>query len=80
MHVCFAEDLLMFCKVNLYSIQLMQDAFHKFFVISILQANVEKSFIFLTRVKSVVKQTILNTLGYTEGEITFKFLRVLIFS
>ncbi|KAH0751734.1 hypothetical protein KY285_004882 [Solanum tuberosum] len=76
MHICFANDLLMFCKVDIDSIQLMQDAFQRFFVVSGLQANTEKSSIYVTGVKPDLKQNILATLGYVEGEMPFKYIGV----
>ncbi|XP_059318556.1 uncharacterized protein LOC132068835 [Lycium ferocissimum] len=46
-HICFADDLLMLCKADVKSIQLLQDAFHKFSTASGLQANTKKSSIYV---------------------------------
>lgn len=76
MHIWFTNDLLMFCKVDVGSIQLLQGAFNRFSMVSGLQANNEKSSLYITGVKPDTKQTILSTLGDVEGEIPFKYLRV----
>ncbi|KAH0636256.1 hypothetical protein KY289_036171 [Solanum tuberosum] len=75
-HICFVDDLLMFCKDDLKFIQLLQGAFQRFSRAFGLQANNEKSSIFMSGVKPELKQTILETLGYVEGEIPFKYLGV----
>ncbi|WMV58355.1 hypothetical protein MTR67_051740 [Solanum verrucosum] len=75
-HICFAHDLLLFCKADLKSIQLLQRAFQRFSKGSSLQANNEKSSIFMSGVKPELKKTILETLAYVEGEVPFKYLGV----
>ncbi|KAH0773614.1 hypothetical protein KY290_010751 [Solanum tuberosum] len=45
-----------------------------------LQANNEKSSIFMSGVKPELKQTFLETLGYVEGEVPFKYLGVSVLS
>ncbi|XP_060170678.1 uncharacterized protein LOC132601614 [Lycium barbarum] len=76
MHICFADDLLMFCKAEVQSIQLMQEAFHKFSTASGLQANIDKSSIYFCGVKDTVKADILQNLGFSEGTLPFKYLGV----
>lgn len=72
--ICFAYNLLISCKADLESIRSLQEAFHRLSVVSGLQANAEKSSIFLSGVKSESKVTLLTRLGYIEGEIPFKYL------
>ncbi|XP_060183587.1 uncharacterized protein LOC132613540 [Lycium barbarum] len=76
MHICFANDLLMFCKAELNSIKLLQEAFLRFSVVSGLQANTEKSSIYMSGVNDQLKQEILTHLGYCEGTLPFKYLGV----
>ncbi|WMV07308.1 hypothetical protein MTR67_000693 [Solanum verrucosum] len=76
MHICFADDLLMFCKADMISIQLLRGAFQRFSDASGLQANTEKSQVYMAGVKPNLKQEILTTLGYLEGSIHFNYLGV----
>ncbi|WMV60256.1 hypothetical protein MTR67_053641 [Solanum verrucosum] len=75
-HICFADDLLMFCKADITSIKLLQAAFVKFSSVSVLQATIEKSSIYMSGVKPEFKLTILQTLGFCEGTLPFIYLGV----
>nr|XP_009795868.1 PREDICTED: uncharacterized protein LOC104242498 [Nicotiana sylvestris]XP_016509051.1 PREDICTED: uncharacterized protein LOC107826576 [Nicotiana tabacum] len=75
-HVCFADDLLMFCMVDLPSIRLLQHAFMNFSKASGLQANVDKSSIYLAGISANLKEDILQELGYNEGTLPLKYLGV----
>lgn len=57
-------------------IQLLQDAFQRFSVVFGIQANIEKSSIFMFEVKSKLNKAILTTMSYIGGEISFRYLRV----
>lgn len=57
-HICFANDLLVFCKVDITSIMLCEAAFVKFSSVSVLQANIGKILIYVSRVKSELKKTV----------------------
>ncbi|XP_059306207.1 uncharacterized protein LOC132057598 [Lycium ferocissimum] len=76
MHICFADDLLILCKADVYSIKLLQEAFHRFSLASGLQANTDKSSIYMFGVNDSLKLEILNTLGFCEGHLPFKYLGV----
>ncbi|XP_019225652.1 PREDICTED: uncharacterized protein LOC109207224 [Nicotiana attenuata] len=76
MHVCFADDLLMFCKADLKSIKLLQDAFLKFSRASGLQENPNKSSGYIACINERMKELILRELGYNEGSLPFKYLGV----
>ncbi|XP_019227163.1 PREDICTED: uncharacterized protein LOC109208497 [Nicotiana attenuata] len=75
-HVCFADDLLMFCKADLKSIRLLKQTFLKFSEASSLQANTDKSSFYLAGISNGQKQDILQELGYSEGTLPFKYLGV----
>ncbi|XP_060190594.1 uncharacterized protein LOC132619835 [Lycium barbarum] len=75
-HICFADDLLMFYKTDIKSVQLLQSAFKRFSVASRLEANNDKSSVYMTGFKPELKQAILDTLGLTEEEIPFRYLGV----
>ncbi|XP_019251222.1 PREDICTED: uncharacterized protein LOC109230152 [Nicotiana attenuata] len=76
MYVCFADDLLMFCRADLQSIKLLQDAFLKFSRASGLQANPDKSSVYIAGTTERMKELILQELGYNEGSLPFKYLGV----
>lgn len=67
MHICFGDDLLMFCKADVLSVKLMFDAFSKFSKVTGLQANTEKSSIYMSGVEDQEKQAILRELGFVEA-------------
>ncbi|XP_019235524.1 PREDICTED: uncharacterized protein LOC109215865 [Nicotiana attenuata] len=75
-HVCFADDLLMFCRVDLQSIKLLQDVFLKFSRASGLQENPDKSSVYIAGTTERMKELILQELGYNEGILPFKYLGV----
>ncbi|XP_075074605.1 uncharacterized protein LOC142162181 [Nicotiana tabacum] len=77
-HVCFADDLLMFCRADLQSIRLLRQTFQKFSEACGLQANAEKSAAYLAGVSVNQKQDILQELGFPEGTLPFKYLGVLL--
>lgn len=58
-HICFADDLLMFCRADLQSIRLLRQTFQKFVEASGLQANAKKSAVYLAGVSTTQKQDIL---------------------
>ncbi|XP_070030161.1 uncharacterized protein [Nicotiana sylvestris] len=64
--------LLMFCKADIQSIRLLNQTFLKFSEASGLQANSEKSSIYLAGISNAQRQDILQELGYPEGTLPFK--------
>ncbi|XP_070055784.1 uncharacterized protein [Nicotiana tomentosiformis] len=49
-HICFADDLLMFCRADIESIILLQGVFQRFSTAFGLQAKIDKSSIYLAGV------------------------------
>ncbi|XP_019226216.1 PREDICTED: uncharacterized protein LOC109207700 [Nicotiana attenuata] len=70
------DDLLMFCKADIQSIRLVKQTFLKFYEASGLQANAEKSSVYLAGISNAQRQDILQELGYPEGTLPFKYLGV----
>lgn len=66
-HMCFADDFLMYCRADIISVKLLHEAFLKFSKASGLEANTEKSSIYIAGVADNTKQAILDELGYTLG-------------
>lgn len=61
-HICFTDDMLMFCKADITSIILLQQTFLKFSNSFGLQANAKKSSIYLVGISSSTKQDIIQEL------------------
>ncbi|KAF3642651.1 hypothetical protein FXO37_22401 [Capsicum annuum] len=63
-------------RADIVSISLLQDSFHKFSCATGLKANLEKSSIYMEGVIGNLKFDILQSLGYMEGSLPFKYLGV----
>ncbi|XP_049394711.1 uncharacterized protein LOC125859002 [Solanum stenotomum] len=75
-HICFADDLLMYCRADLLSVRLMYATFRNFSEASGLQENTEKSFIYIVGVTNHTKQRIIEELRFIEGTLPFRYLGV----
>lgn len=75
-HVCFADDLLMFTRGDVESMKQLLGIFEKFAATSGLKANQMKSCIYFGGVPDAVKQDILEVSGMVEGRLPFKYLGV----
>lgn len=75
-HLSFADDLLIFSRGDLESITALQKCFSNFSQASRLQANAAKSSIYFGGVLPVIKQQILQELGYSVGKLPFKYLGI----
>lgn len=71
-HLCFADDLLIFCHGDLNSVMIINDCLQRFSQLSGLMPNQDKSQFFIANVSSFVRDDILNCLRFQEGSlITF---------
>lgn len=75
-HVCFADDLLLFCRVDLISVKILKDAFTTFSEASVLQANSSKSAVYIDGVHHSINEQILEELGFTESKLPLRYLGV----
>uniref|UniRef100_A0A803Q8H2 Reverse transcriptase domain-containing protein n=1 Tax=Cannabis sativa TaxID=3483 RepID=A0A803Q8H2_CANSA len=75
-NLCFADDLVIFCKGNLNSIRLTYEAFEKFCNATGLSANTSKSHIYFGGVKTETKSKILECVKIEEGGFPLKYLGV----
>uniref|UniRef100_A0A803P4A6 Reverse transcriptase domain-containing protein n=1 Tax=Cannabis sativa TaxID=3483 RepID=A0A803P4A6_CANSA len=75
-NLCFADDLIIFCKGNLNSIRLTHDAFVKFWNDTGLSANTSKSHIYFGGVKEEIKSKILECVKIEEGGFPLKYLGI----
>ncbi|KAK4384313.1 LINE-1 reverse transcriptase [Sesamum angolense] len=65
--LCFADDVLVFCKADIPSITVIKDTLCEFAELSGLKVNPHKSQIILSRAAQQDKQQILELLGFQEG-------------
>ncbi|KAH7845388.1 hypothetical protein Vadar_001417 [Vaccinium darrowii] len=75
-NLCFADDLMIFCKGDLSSIKHIQASLIEFESLSGLAPSPGKSNIFFSGVNSSTKADILTLLGFKEGSLPIKYLGV----
>ncbi|XP_062111255.1 uncharacterized protein LOC133822828 [Humulus lupulus] len=73
-NLCFADDLILFCKGSLRSVQILQAGFTKFSQDSGLSANSSKSHIYFGGVPTDEKKIILDCVNIEEGSFPLKYL------
>ncbi|KAL0300239.1 UNVERIFIED_CONTAM: Retrovirus-related Pol polyprotein from type-2 retrotransposable element R2DM [Sesamum angustifolium] len=76
--LCFADDVLLFCKAHIPSVQVIKDTLTEFANMSGLKVNASKSHIIISKSGQNEKQQILNLLGFQEGSLPVKYLGVLL--
>nr|XP_016476659.1 PREDICTED: uncharacterized protein LOC107798203 [Nicotiana tabacum] len=72
----FADDLLLFCRGDVQSVQILYQLFQKFSAALGLVANLNKSCINFGGVNQSTQQQIKEILGYKKGEFPFRYLGV----
>ncbi|XP_020271107.1 uncharacterized protein LOC109846292 [Asparagus officinalis] len=75
-HLIFADDLLLFAKGDLYSIQKLYQCVKDFSDTTGLEANLDKCSIYFGGVDDAIKTEIKDFLGFSEGAIPFRYLGV----
>ncbi|XP_062103589.1 uncharacterized protein LOC133814674 [Humulus lupulus] len=74
-NLCFADDLILFCKGNVKSVKILFDGFLKFCRCSGLEANLSKSQVFFGGVAAeVCLPKVMGGLGFKEGSLWNKVL------
>ncbi|XP_062103245.1 uncharacterized protein LOC133814275 [Humulus lupulus] len=74
--LCFADDLILFCKGTSSSVQILLEAFSEFGISSSLKINYSKSHIYFGGVPAEFKAKILECSKLTEGSFPLKYLGV----
>lgn len=77
-HLGFADDLLLFCRGDVGSVQHLFTQFQCFSKASGLIANQAKSSVYCRGVSTVVQEEILKVLGFSKGELPIRYLGVLL--
>ncbi|KAM6577187.1 hypothetical protein CsatB_029024 [Cannabis sativa] len=75
-NLCFADDLVIFCKGNEKSVRFIHEAFSLFCDTTGLKANMNKSAIYFGGVNEATKRAILNLVNMEEGSFCLKYLGV----
>ncbi|KAJ9535293.1 hypothetical protein OSB04_un001605 [Centaurea solstitialis] len=75
-HLCFADDLLMFCYGDASSVRVLRDALFEFGGVSGLKPSLEKSTCFLGNVNGLNRQEILEILPFKLGTLPVRYLGV----
>ncbi|XP_060190863.1 uncharacterized protein LOC132620187 [Lycium barbarum] len=75
-YMCFADDLLLFARGDLSYIKALYQCFMVFSGTFGLQENMSKSCVYFGGVASVDRQNKLQQLGFSEGELPFKYLGI----
>ena len=73
-HIVFADDIFLFCKGDLDSVDLLTSGFNLFSSISGLQPNPSKSCCFFANVHADVQSQILSRTGFQLGSFPIKYL------
>uniref|UniRef100_A0A0V0HXZ8 Putative ovule protein n=1 Tax=Solanum chacoense TaxID=4108 RepID=A0A0V0HXZ8_SOLCH len=73
-HLIFADDLMVFCKGDTNSIKRVMEALKHFSAVTGLEANLQKSDIFLARMTEEAKLRILNSTGFPMGVLPIRYL------
>ncbi|KAL0294582.1 UNVERIFIED_CONTAM: putative ribonuclease H protein [Sesamum radiatum] len=72
--LCFADDLLLFCRSEEHLVLLFRDALHEFAALSGLHANISKSQLILSKSASSMRDRLLMILGFQEGHLPVRYL------
>nr|KAJ0222221.1 hypothetical protein LSAT_V11C200063020 [Lactuca sativa] len=73
-HLCFADDLMIFCHGNKASVKVIKEALDEFAGVAGLNPNLAKSHIFFGNVKANMKKKILDSLAFVEGKLPMRYL------
>ncbi|XP_070036046.1 uncharacterized protein [Nicotiana tomentosiformis] len=70
------NDFLLFCRGDYISVQMLYNYFQEFSQVFVLVANKDKSSIYFGGVSEGTKKAIMEILGFTKGEMSFRYLGV----
>ncbi|GKD81131.1 RNA-directed DNA polymerase, eukaryota, reverse transcriptase zinc-binding domain protein, partial [Tanacetum coccineum] len=75
-HMCFADDLLVFCHGDPESVKVMKKSLDEFSGYSGLLPNLQKSTIFFGGLSSAEQQSIINIIPFSVGKLPVRYLGV----
>ncbi|KAL0294820.1 UNVERIFIED_CONTAM: putative mitochondrial protein [Sesamum angustifolium] len=72
--LCFADDLLLFCKADVASVRIFRHGLDEFAKLSGLHANPQKSQLILSRSAQPMREHLLAALQFQEGHLPLRYL------
>ncbi|GKB36272.1 RNA-directed DNA polymerase, eukaryota, reverse transcriptase zinc-binding domain protein [Tanacetum coccineum] len=75
-HLCFADDLLVFCNGDQESVKVIKESLDEFSGVSGLVPNMQKSTVFFGGLSNAEQQVILNIIPFTMGKLSVRYLGV----
>jgi hypothetical protein len=75
-HICFADDLMLFCHADPDSIMVLKSSLDKFSTLSGLTINLAKSSLYLSGLEGSLRSTIVSQLGIQEKTLPVRYLGV----
>ncbi|XP_031283165.1 uncharacterized protein LOC116141830 [Pistacia vera] len=75
-HLCFADDLFLFCHEDPFLVQVLRDPFKEFSEVSGLVPNIAKNSSFFFNVKDEHQAVINNIMGFDKGKLPIRYLGV----
>ncbi|KAK4381539.1 hypothetical protein Sango_2958200 [Sesamum angolense] len=75
-NLCFADDLLLFCKADIHSATVLHGVLQEFKGRAGLQANAQKSQILFSKAAAQIQNQIQNLLGFPQGTCPVRYLGV----
>ncbi|KAL0292690.1 UNVERIFIED_CONTAM: Retrovirus-related Pol polyprotein from type-2 retrotransposable element R2DM [Sesamum radiatum] len=76
LNLCFADDVLIFCKGTVQSVRVIKAVLDEFASDSGLKVNPNKSQVILSRAAQSVRYEIVNIMGFQEGSLPIRYLGV----
>ena len=75
-HLCFADDLMLFCNADINSVGILKSCLDRFSQLSGLTINRAKSFLYLSGINRELQHDIQQQLGFQQGILPVKYLGV----
>ncbi|GKC69158.1 RNA-directed DNA polymerase, eukaryota, reverse transcriptase zinc-binding domain protein [Tanacetum coccineum] len=75
-HLCFVDDLLIFCHGDLESVKIMKKSLDEFSGVSSLLPNMHKSTVFFGGLSSAEQHSIINIIPFSVGKLPIRYLGV----
>jgi mannosylglycoprotein endo-beta-mannosidase len=75
-HLCFADDLMMFCHADIESIMVLKSSLDRFSKLSGLTINLAKSSLYLSGVDGSLCNNIMDSIGIHEASLPVRYLGV----
>ncbi|GKA14637.1 RNA-directed DNA polymerase, eukaryota, reverse transcriptase zinc-binding domain protein [Tanacetum coccineum] len=75
-HLCFADDLMVFCHGDVHSLSLVKKSLNEFSKYSGLLPNLKKSTVFFGSIKENLKYDLLKVVPFSVGTLPMKYLGV----